>query len=134
MNGPTGQADENYSGQAINFVPKKFGISNCELVNWPKLYDGYVDTIITDNEFIDKILVKGNYPATMDPSYFVGKSLDDIQSVVNGISYIKKAVHITIRTGRGVPVQCIINSHRQIGMTIFVHHQCAILRLFAQRY
>jgi hypothetical protein len=79
------------------------------------------------------VWVSGEYPASIEPDFFIGKDLDAIQDLVEGTHQVKEAISTTIRTGCGVTVHSSINGHRRIGMTIFVDHFYAILRLFAQR-
>ncbi|BBO72357.1 hypothetical protein DSCA_62870 [Desulfosarcina alkanivorans] len=88
-------------------------------MSWPKVHDGYADAVITNTGIIDNCLVKGEYPATIDPSFFEGKSLDDIQGIVDGTPYIMAAVLCTIRTGRGVPVQRTFRTPSSNDSTIF---------------
>jgi hypothetical protein len=102
-------------------------------ISWPKFHDGFADALITEDGYIGMVWVYGDYPVSIEPSFFRGKYLDDLQDFVEGLAYLKEAICNTIRTGCGVTVHGTIKGQRRIGMTLFVNHIYAILRLFAQR-
>ena len=89
--------------------------------------------MITESGLIAMILHFGDYPETIEPNLIIGKNMDAIRDFVEGVDSVREAIKNTIRTGRMETVHGSVNGHRRIGMTIYVNHFYAILRLFAQR-
>ena len=90
--------------------------------------------MITKGGYIGTVWGSGDYPVSIPAHFFIGKYLDDLQDVVEGIPIIKEAISNTIRTGNSMTVHGAVNGQRRVGMTIFINNIHAILRFFAQRY
>jgi hypothetical protein len=86
--------------------------------------------MIAESGVIIMILPFGDYPATVEPNQRIGKNLDALQDFVEGTDAVREAILKTIQTGRGETVHGSVNGRRRIGMTIFVNHFYAIMRLF----